>query len=174
MSNEHGEMKSLRSTIEPLSNQMIRGKENQEQVHTFLPISILLAEDNVINRQVVLMQLKKLGITQVDTVSNGEEASEAFLSKKYSLILMDNMMPIMDGLEATRKIRAIEEDEKWQPIPIIAMTGNVMDEEKEKCFEAGMNDFIGKPFTIEALNNVIQKLQQPSQEPSLSREITKR
>ncbi|MFE6073141.1 response regulator [Paenibacillus sp. NPDC057886] len=170
MSNEHGVMKSSHRMIEPLSNQMVHGKENQEQNHTSLPISILLADDNVINRQVVLMQLKKLGMTQVDTVSNGEEASEAFLSNKYSMILMDNMMPVMDGLEATRHIRAIEQEKMWHPIPIIAMTGNVMDGEKEKCFEAGMNDFIGKPFTLEALNNVIQKWQQPS----LSGEITKR
>jgi CheY-like chemotaxis protein len=162
MSNEHGEMKLLHRTIEPLSNQMNRSKENQEQVHTFLPISLLLADDNVINRQVVLMQLKKLGITRVDTVSNGEEAITAFLSNDYSLILMDNMMPVMDGLEATRKIRAIEENVPRHSIPIIAMTGNVMDGEKEKCFEAGMNDFIGKPFTLEVLSNLIQKWQQSS------------
>ncbi|SEN22150.1 response regulator [Paenibacillus sp. OK076] len=164
MSNEHGEMNSSRRTIEPLPNQMIRGgKENQEeQGHISFPISILLADDNVINRQVVLMQLKKLGMTEVDAVSNGEEASEAFLSKKYSMILMDNMMPVMDGLEATRHIRAIELDKMWHPIPIIAMTGNVMDGEKEKCFEAGMNDFMGKPFTLEALKNMIQKWQSPS------------
>ncbi|PWW39681.1 MULTISPECIES: response regulator [Paenibacillus] len=164
MSNEHGEMNSSRRMIEPLSNQMIRGgKENQEeQVPTSFPTSILLADDNVINRQVVLMQLKKLGMTEVDAVSNGEEASEAFLSQKYSMILMDNMMPVMDGLEATRHIRAIERNKMWHPIPIIAMTGNVMDGEKEKCFEAGMNDFMGKPFTLEALKNMIQKWHSPS------------
>ncbi|SEK19429.1 response regulator [Paenibacillus sp. OK003] len=170
MSKEHGEMKSSRRMIESLPNQRIHGKENQEQLRTSLPISILLADDNVINRQVVQMQLQKLGMTQVDTVSNGEEASEAFLSNKYSMILMDNMMPVMDGLEATRNIRAIELDKMWQPIPIIAMTGKVMDEEKEECFEAGMNDFIGKPFTLEALNNVIQRWQQRS----LSEEVAKR
>lgn len=170
MSNEHGKMKSSHRTIESLSNQMIHGKENQKQIRTSLPISILLADDNVINRQVVQLQLKKLGMTEVHIVSNGEEASEAFLNNKYSMILMDSMMPVMDGLEATRHIRALEQDKKWHPTPIIAMTGNVMDGEKEKCFEAGMDDFIGKPFTLEALNNVIQKWQ-PS---SMSEEITKR
>lgn len=136
--------------------------KNQDQNDTTDTVSILLADDNVINRQVVMMQLKKLGITEVDAVSNGEEAVSASLSKAYSLILMDNMMPIMDGLEATRKIRAMEEDEMRHPTPVIAMTGNVMEGEKEKCIEAGMNDFIGKPFTLEALNNVIQKWQQSS------------
>ncbi|QOS78264.1 response regulator [Paenibacillus sp. JNUCC31] len=132
-------------------------QESQDQTENPIPVSILLADDNVINRQVVLMQLKKLGITQVDSVSNGEEAVAAFLSKKYSLILMDNMMPMMDGLEATRKIRAMEQDEMRHPIPVIAMTGNVMDGEKDKCLAAGMNDFIGKPFTLETLDNMIQK-----------------
>ncbi|MCG7377017.1 ATP-binding protein [Paenibacillus sp. ACRSA] len=126
-------------------------------------LPILLADDNVINRQVVLMQLKKLGITEVDSVTNGEEAVAAYLSKKYSLILMDNMMPIMDGLEATRKIRAMEQDEMRHAIPIIAMTGNVLDGEKDKCLAAGMNDFIGKPFTLEALGKVIEKWQNTSE-----------
>lgn len=126
-------------------------------------LPILLADDNLINRQVVLMQLKKLGIIEVDSVSNGEEAVAAFLSKRYGIILMDNMMPVMDGLEATRKIRAMEQDEMRHAIPIIAMTGNVMDGEKEKCLEAGMNDFIGKPFTLESLKNVIQKWQHASE-----------
>jgi len=140
----------------------ISSQKNQDRNDTTDTVSILLADDNVINRQVVMMQLKKLGITEVDAVSNGEEAVSAFLSKTYSLILMDNMMPIMDGLEATRKIRAMEEDEMRHPTPVIAMTGNVMEGEKDKCIEVGMNDFIGKPFTLEELNNVIQKWQQSS------------
>jgi len=125
-------------------------------------VSVLLADDNVINRQLVMLQLKKLGITQVHAVVNGEEAVAAFHSKKYSLILMDYMMPLMDGLEATRKIRSIEMDEMRHTTPIIAMTGNVMQEEKDKCIEAGMNDFIGKPFTLEILSKMIQKWQRSS------------
>ncbi|WP_433752675.1 ATP-binding protein [Paenibacillus amylolyticus] len=126
-------------------------------------VSVLLADDNVINRQLVMLQLKKLGITQVDAVVNGEEAVAAFHSKKYSLILMDYMMPLMDGLEATRKIRSIEMDEMRRTTPIIAMTGNVMQGEKDKCMEAGMNDFIGKPFTLEILSKMIEKWQQSSE-----------
>ncbi|WP_339308662.1 ATP-binding protein [Paenibacillus sp. FSL R5-0519] len=126
-------------------------------------VSVLLADDNVINRQLVMLQLKKLGITQVDSVVNGEEAVAAFHSKKYSLILMDYMMPLMDGLEATRQIRSLEMDEMRHTTPIIAMTGNVMQGEKDKCMEAGMNDFIGKPFTLEVLSKMIQKWQQSSE-----------
>lgn len=143
----------------PLSEQ-IQGQAVEDEAP---PVSILLADDNVINRQLVMLQLKKLGITQVDAVLNGEEAVAAFLNKKYSLILMDYMMPLMDGLEATRKIRAIEMDEMRHATPIIAMTGNVMQGERDKCREAGMNDFIGKPFTLEILSTMIQKWQQSSE-----------
>ncbi|MEK4663833.1 ATP-binding protein [Priestia sp. FSL H7-0729] len=140
-------------------------QEHQGQAfHDQAPsVSVLLADDNVINRQLVMLQLKKLGITQVDAVVNGEEAVAAFLSKEYSLILMDYMMPVMDGLEAARKIRSIEMDEMRHTTPIIAMTGNVMQVEKDKCMEAGMNDFIGKPFTLEMLSKMIQKWQQSSE-----------
>jgi len=143
-------------------SQEIQGQSVRDEAPS---VSVLLADDNVINRQLVMLQLKKLGITQVDAVSNGEEAVAAFLSKKYSLILMDYMMPIMDGLEATRKIRSIEMDEMRHITPIIAMTGNVMQGEKDKCREAGMNDFIGKPFTLEILSTMVQKWQQ-SAEPT--------
>ncbi|WP_336761153.1 ATP-binding protein [Paenibacillus sp. USHLN196] len=144
----------------PQLSEQIQGQAVEDEAP---PVSILLADDNVINRQLVMLQLKKLGITQVDAVLNGEEAVAAFLNKKYSLILMDYMMPLMDGLEATRKIRAIEMDEMRHATPIIAMTGNVMQGEKDKCREAGMNDFIGKPFTLEILSTMIQKWQQSSE-----------
>ncbi|MGE6573760.1 ATP-binding protein [Paenibacillus xylanexedens] len=140
-----------------------QGHQGQDMDDEAPSVSVLLADDNVINRQLVLLQLKKLGITQVDAVVNGEEAIAAFLSKKYSLILMDYMMPVMDGLEATRKIRSIEMDEMRHTTPIIAMTGNVMQGEKDKCMEAGMNDFIGKPFTLEILSKMIEKWQQSSE-----------
>lgn len=130
-------------------------KDAPEQDARTLPI--LLADDNVINRQLVQLQLKKLGFTKLECVSSGEEAVNAFRNKTYSLILMDSMMPVMDGIEATRQIRAIEQDEMRPSTPIIAMTGNVMQSEKDKCYEAGMNDFIGKPFTLEVLDTTIRK-----------------
>jgi len=120
-------------------------------------LPILLADDNAINRQLVQLQLKKLGFPELECVFNGEEAVDAFRHKKYSLILMDSMMPVMDGIEAALQIRTIERDEMRQPTPIIAMTGHVMQSEKDKCYEAGMNDFIGKPFTLEVLGSIIRK-----------------
>lgn len=120
-------------------------------------LPILLADDNVINRQLVQLQLKKLGFTELECVSSGEEAVNAFRDKTYSLILMDSMMPVMDGIEAARQIRAMERDEMRPATPIIAMTGNVMQSEKDRCYEAGMNDFIGKPVTLEVLDRTIRK-----------------
>ncbi|WP_146259730.1 ATP-binding protein [Paenibacillus silvae] len=122
-----------------------------------LALPMLLADDNAINRQLVQLQLKKLGYTQVECVSNGQEALDAFRHKTYSLILMDSMMPVMDGIEAARQIRIIERNEMRETTPIIAMTGNVMKSEQERCYEAGMNDFIGKPCTLDVLGVAIRK-----------------
>ncbi|WDI04096.1 ATP-binding protein [Paenibacillus urinalis] len=118
---------------------------------------ILLAEDNGINRKVVLVQLKKLGITNVETVENGEAAVSAYLSKPYSLILMDNLMPKLGGIEATEKIRQIERDEMKRHTPIIALTGNVFPGERDKCIQAGMDDYIAKPISLDALKEIIQR-----------------
>ncbi|MCM3783040.1 ATP-binding protein [Neobacillus mesonae] len=118
---------------------------------------VLLAEDNGINRKVVLVQLKKLGITNVETVEDGEEAVSAYLSKPYSLILMDNLMPKLNGIEATKKIRQIELDEMKERIPIIALTGNVFPGERDKCIEAGMDDYLAKPTSLDALQEIIYR-----------------
>ncbi|PYE52275.1 response regulator [Paenibacillus barcinonensis] len=120
-------------------------------------LPILLADDNAINRQLVQLQLKKLGFTHVECVSNGEQALDAFRHTTYSLILMDSMMPVMDGIEAARQIRMVEQNEMREPTPIIAMTGNVMKSEQDRCYAAGMNDFIGKPCTLDVLGAAIRK-----------------
>jgi signal transduction histidine kinase/ActR/RegA family two-component response regulator len=113
----------------------------------------LLAEDNEINQEIALAVLSDLG-AQVDIAGNGKEAVEAFLKKDYSLIFMDIRMPIMDGLEAARRIRAIEAERRGKNreypkgIPIIAMTANAMKEDREASLAAGMNDHISKPLNI--------------------------
>ncbi|WIV20707.1 ATP-binding protein [Paenibacillus polygoni] len=118
---------------------------------------ILIAEDNSINRKVVLVQLEKLGITNIDTVENGEEAVAAYLSRTYCAILMDHMMPKLDGIEATRKIRQIEQDEMRPHTPIIALTGNVTERQRKECLEAGMDDYLPKPITLETLREMMQR-----------------
>lgn len=143
------------SNAETYSKRRTNSLQRADQSNIQHPI--LLAEDNGINRKVVLVQLKKLGITNVETVENGEAAISAYLSKPYSLILMDNLMPKLSGIEATEKIRQIERDEMKRHTPIIALTGNVFPGERDKCIQAGMDDYIAKPISLDALREIIQR-----------------
>jgi signal transduction histidine kinase/ligand-binding sensor domain-containing protein/DNA-binding response OmpR family regulator len=116
------------------------------------PLQILIAEDNPVNQKLAERVLTKLGY-EPEKVFNGEEAVNATLRKQYDIILMDIQMPVMDGMEATRKIRALNEP---QPV-IIAMTANAMQGDKEKCLAAGMDDYISKPIKLEDLVNLLEK-----------------
>jgi signal transduction histidine kinase/CheY-like chemotaxis protein/HPt (histidine-containing phosphotransfer) domain-containing protein len=111
---------------------------------------ILLAEDNITNQRVALGLLKKLGLT-ADAVANGLEAVKALETLPYDLVLMDVQMPEMNGLEATRRIRDPHSAVRNPAIPIIAMTANAMQGDREKCIEAGMNDYVSKPINIKTL-----------------------
>ena len=108
---------------------------------------ILLAEDEPINREIAKMLLEDVGL-QVDLGENGREVVAKAGSGSYAVILMDMQMPVLDGLDATRQIRQLP---GCAAIPILAMTANAFAEDKERCFEAGMDDFISKPVTPEVL-----------------------
>ena len=110
------------------------------------PLDILIAEDNLINQKLAMRVLNKLGY-QPKLANNGIEAVKMLLDYPFQIILMDMQMPEMDGLEATRVIRS---GKNTQP-DIVAMTANVLPEDKEACFKAGMNGFISKPFKLESL-----------------------
>jgi signal transduction histidine kinase/CheY-like chemotaxis protein/ligand-binding sensor domain-containing protein len=116
------------------------------------PLHILIAEDNPINQKLSTRVLSKLGY-QADVASNGKEAIDAFMNKKYDLILMDVQMPEMDGLEATKKIRTLSGK---QPL-IIAMTANAMQGDREMCLNAGMDDYISKPVNLDELVSTLEK-----------------
>lgn len=110
-------------------------------------LSVLLVEDNRVNQIVASGMLKKLG-HEVELADNGERALVALQQRSYDVVLMDVQMPVMDGFEATRYIR---ETLKLEQVPIIAVTANVMQGDREACLAAGMNDYITKPYSLEAL-----------------------
>jgi diguanylate cyclase (GGDEF)-like protein len=115
----------------------------------FHDLTALLVEDNPVNQEVARESLQIMGIDVV-IASNGREAVELFDSLKPSFILMDCQMPEMDGYEATRAIRSAEsEDDVHAHVPIIALTANALRGDREKCIECGMDDFIGKPFELQ-------------------------
>jgi signal transduction histidine kinase/DNA-binding response OmpR family regulator len=113
---------------------------------------ILVAEDNMVNQKVVLTMLTRRGY-EVHVASNGREALEALERNHYDLLLMDIQMPEMDGMEATRRIR---EDERWKDLPIIAITAHAMQGDRERCLQAGMNDFASKPVSPPRLVEMIE------------------
>lgn len=131
------------------------GKEKPEPVLAKENIKVLLAEDNLINQRVATKLLENIGFT-IDIAQNGQEAINMAKQIPYDLIFMDMNMPVMDGLEATRKLRQLELSSPKKPI-IIAMTANAMKEDKDRCLEAGMDDFISKPVTLDSARALIDK-----------------
>lgn len=119
--------------------------------------AILLVEDNPVNQRVAQSMLRKLGC-QADIAVNGEEAVQKFQSQPYDLIFMDCQMPILDGYQATRKIRQFEGRAGKIAVPIIAMTANALEGDDKLCYEAGMSDYLSKPFTLDALRNKLSVL----------------
>ena len=121
-----------------------------------LPLRLLIADDNTVNQKVALMLLKRLGYN-ADAVSNGVEVLQALETKIYDMILLDVQMPEMDGYEAARRICA-----KWSMLEhqrprMVALTGNAMQGDRERCLAAGMDDYISKPVQLSDLKSVLER-----------------
>jgi len=118
------------------------------------PLKILIAEDNIINQKLIIRILAQLGY-KADVVGNGLEVIETLKRQRYDMIFMDIQMPDMDGIEATKYIiKNLKSEERPN---IIAMTANVMHGDREKCINAGMDDYIGKPVLIDDVQKIIIK-----------------
>ena len=118
-------------------------------------IRVLVAEDNADNRELAVMLLEDMGYHHIETVSNGEEVLKRVVDHRIDIILMDCQMPILDGYEATRRIRQL--DNENSAVPVIALTANAMQGDRQKCIDAGMNDYLTKPFVAENLAEIIKQ-----------------
>jgi PAS domain S-box-containing protein len=123
---------------------------------TFPGVRVLVAEDNIVNQQVAIQMLSKLGC-QVTAVANGQEAIDLLREMSFDLIFMDCQMPEMDGFEASRVIRTLIANGQFKAIPIIAVTANAMQGDREKCLLAGMQDYIAKPIQSKDLEHMLSK-----------------
>lgn len=140
-----------------VASQKIEELIQKDKIHKELKdLKILLVEDNLINQKITLLTLKPL-VHSIDTASNGKEALDRFGTNNFDLILMDIQMPVMSGLVAAEKIRALEVTTHTH-VPIIAITANAMIGDKEKCLSAGIDDYISKPFQPAALIDKIKRI----------------
>lgn len=154
---EEGSVFSFFVTLIPAKNDSNSSIEHAQVLPPKFDITLLLVEDNDINMQVMLAILDNLGC-KVDVARDGKEALDILLqtdTSEYTLILMDCQMPTIDGYEATRMIRAGEAGDNVKNIPIVALTADAMESQKQKCFDAGMNAYLTKPIDVDLLKNVL-------------------
>ena len=123
-------------------------------------MKVLIAEDNAVN-QLVIKTFIPQDRYEIFLAENGAEAVELFKSQKPDLVLMDISMPVLDGLEATQQIRRYEAEAGLHATPIIATTAHVMQEDRDRCADAGMDDFLAKPIKKGALDQMMADWLQP-------------
>jgi CheY-like chemotaxis protein/HPt (histidine-containing phosphotransfer) domain-containing protein len=140
---------------QPQQDPLTRAPEGSEELSA-LDATVLVAEDNPVNQEVIVAYLATLGC-RTDVVTTGVEVLSAVARSSYDLILMDCQMPDMDGLEATKQLR-LQERQQHQPCrtPVIAVTANAFQGERERCLAAGMDDYVSKPFKYAELREILQ------------------
>ncbi|MGS0754346.1 ATP-binding response regulator [Roseateles sp. GG27B] len=135
------------------------GAAHTEAVPARRSLRVLLVEDHPINQQLAMSLIQGTG-HQVTLAQNGEEGLQAAIGQPFDLVFMDMQMPLMDGLQATRAIRAFEHAHQRQPLSIIAMTANAMASDRQACQDAGMDGFLSKPFKAAELRALLSDYQQ--------------
>lgn len=149
-------VKEIQNRLEQLSRQDLFGVSHEEQpAKVKFRGEVLLVEDNPINQDVAALALEKLGCA-VEVAFDGYQALGRIRSKRYDLIFMDCQMPNMDGLTATRKIREHERTHGAIRVPIVAMTANALADDRDKCLEAGMDDYLAKPVRRSDMLNILE------------------
>jgi len=147
---------SISGNMKTLDAKPIDARRETLQPFAGMNATILVVEDNPTNRDVALGILKKLGL-RADAVCDGAEAIKALELTAYDLVLMDMRMPVMDGVEATRQIRNPQSEVLNHDVPIIAMTANAMESDRQLCLAVGMNDFVAKPASIADLRDALKR-----------------
>jgi len=131
-------------------------EETQDEFAAELSGRVLLVEDNAVNQLVASKMLKLLGM-DVAVASSGGEALECYMQESFDLVLMDCQMPTMDGFVTTGKLRELEKENDKDAVPVIALTANVMQGDKQRCLDAGMDDYLGKPVKLPQLQTKLQQ-----------------
>ena len=120
---------------------------------------ILLVDDHEPNILVASHMLEGMGYTDIDVASTGTEAIEKAQNDIYDLILMDLQMPNVDGITATQQIRAYERDKGQNPMRIVGITAHALADDRRKCLDAGMDDYLAKPFSVEDMKRILKESQ---------------
>lgn len=156
---EYGKGSEFYFTIyqKTVSEDMVWKQEAEDEIMNFIApdAKILLVDDNEMNRKVAVGLLEPLQL-QIDTAANGKEALSKIGQKEYDLVFMDHMMPVMDGIEATGRLREMEGD-YYQKLPVIALTANAMKEAQKLFLESGMNGFVAKPIVMKEICQALRE-----------------
>ncbi len=149
-------LKSLEVVYEEKDNKKLTKAKDSKSNIAFENIHVLVAEDNTINQKLIKNVLNGFGV-EVTLANNGEETLELRMQNEYDMIFMDIQMPVLGGIEATGKILDFEEKQRKHHIPIVALTANALEGDREKYINAGMDNYLSKPIELEQLNLLIQE-----------------
>ncbi|MEJ2055960.1 MAG: response regulator, partial [Calditrichaceae bacterium] len=148
---------TIKNTLDTSRKSLMEEDKKRPAIEPMPALKILLAEDNVINQKVADRLLKRWG-HRVTIANDGQEAVELYKQNAYDLVFMDIQMPNMDGLEATRLIRDLQNGKYNTKIPIVAMTAHAMKGDRERFLAAGMDDYISKPVNVSELQTILKRM----------------